>query len=138
MARLPITGWSLIGLETFMAQPFTGAITTTELSTSSRRDYAEALWETAKAETTLRNAQDAGRRLSASRSQRKPRQRNNALRLQRLIARLCRGFPARSTHRRCNDANIDAGVVNVVSGFASLKPAEFIILKISIKAKPPC
>jgi len=30
------------------------------------------------------------------------------------------------------------GVVNVVSGFAPLKPAEFIILKISKKAKPPC
>jgi uncharacterized protein len=32
---------------------------------------------------------------------------------------------------------IDAGVVNVVIGFAPLKPAEFIILKISIKARPP-
>jgi phage tail sheath protein FI len=34
--------------------------------------------------------------------------------------------------------DIDAGVVNIVIGFAPLKPAEFIILKISAKAKPPC
>jgi Bacteriophage tail sheath protein len=34
--------------------------------------------------------------------------------------------------------DIDAGVVNVVIGFAPLKPAEFIILKFSTRARPPC
>ena len=44
-----------------------------------RRASIEALWETAKAETTLRSAQDAGKRLSASRSPRKGRRGNNVL-----------------------------------------------------------
>src|SRR6266487_3740923 len=44
-----------------------------------RRASVEALWETAKAETTLRSAQDAGKRLSASRSPGKRRRGNNAL-----------------------------------------------------------
>jgi hypothetical protein len=44
-----------------------------------RRASVEALWETAKAETTLRNAHDAGKRLSASRSPSKRRRGNNAL-----------------------------------------------------------
>jgi uncharacterized protein len=34
--------------------------------------------------------------------------------------------------------DIDAGMVNVVIGFAPLKPAEFIILKFSTRARPPC
>jgi len=39
----------------------------------------EALWETAKVETTLRNARDVGKRRNASLSLRARRRRNNAL-----------------------------------------------------------
>jgi hypothetical protein len=44
-----------------------------------RRASVEALWETAKAETTPRNVQGAGKRLNASRWQRKRRRGNNVL-----------------------------------------------------------
>jgi len=39
----------------------------------------KALWETAKVETTLRNARDVGKRRNASLSLRARRRRNNAL-----------------------------------------------------------
>src|SRR6266550_7583744 len=65
-----------------------------------RRASVEALWETAKAETTLRSAQDAGKRLSASRSPGKRRREITPLRLQLLSAHLCHGFPARSIKTR--------------------------------------
>src|SRR6266487_4630568 len=43
-----------------------------------RRASVEALWETAKAETTPRNGQDAGKRRSASRLRRRNSRRPNS------------------------------------------------------------
>src|SRR5260370_24033493 len=64
------------------------AMSLTPLAPLLRRDKrarVEVLWETAKAEITLRNAPDAGKRLSGSRSRRQSRRRgNNTLRPQLL------------------------------------------------------
>ena len=47
--------------------------------------------------------------------------------------------PAQAFFVKCDaetttQADIDAGVVNVLVGFAPLKPAEFVVVKISQKA----
>jgi phage tail sheath protein FI len=49
------------------------------------------------------------------------------------------GSPAEAFFVKCDDetttqADIDAGVVNVLVGFAPLKPAEFVVVRISQQA----
>jgi hypothetical protein len=66
-----------------------------ELLRRDRWVSVEALWETAKVETTLRNARDAGKRWSASPSPRKSRRPRNNLferRATRSEARACYRF----------------------------------------------
>jgi hypothetical protein len=91
-----------------------------ELLRRDRRASVDALWETAKVETTLRNARDAGKRWSASPSPRKSRRPRNNLferRATRSEATACYRFTFAVIDRTVNYDPVATGM-HLVGGAA--------------------